>query len=78
MASLALEQARNRALALNEAERAELAHDLVASLDGTADEGVVDAWDLEILQRLRQIDDGTAEFVDRAQLEQRMKQGSAT
>ncbi len=43
MTSLALNQARNRALTLSEAERAELAHGLVASLDGIANEAVTDA-----------------------------------
>ncbi len=72
MTSVALEQVRNKALALSEAERAELAHNLVASLDGAPDPSAAGAWDVEILRRLKQIDDGTAEFVDRAELKRRM------
>ncbi len=64
MASVALEKLRNRALELSEAERAELAHDLVASLDDKPDPGAADAWDDEILRRVEEIDQGTAALVD--------------
>jgi putative addiction module component (TIGR02574 family) len=74
MASVALDLVRSKALELSEAERAELAHDLVASLDGEPDPKVADEWDAEILRRLRQIDNGTAEFVDRSELKRRMRQ----
>ena len=74
MASVALDQLRNKALELSEAERAELAHDLVASLDGKPDPGAADAWDAEILRRLQQIDDGTIGSVDRVELRRRMRQ----
>ena len=74
MASVALDQLRNKALELSEAERAELAHDLVASLDGKPDSGAADEWDEEILRRLQQIDDGTVNPVDRAELRRRMRQ----
>jgi len=43
MASVALEQLRTKVLALSESERAELAHELVASLDGDAEPGADDA-----------------------------------
>ena len=74
MASVALDQLRNKALELSETERAELAHDLVASLDGKPDPGAADAWDAEILRRLQQIDDGTIGSVDRVELRRRMRQ----
>ena len=38
------------------------------------DPGGADEWDEEILKRLKQIDDGTAQFVDRAELKRRMRQ----
>jgi putative addiction module component (TIGR02574 family) len=74
MASVALDQLRSKALELSESERAELAHDLVASLDGKPDAGALDQWDAEILRRLQQIDEGTVDAIDRAELKRRMRQ----
>ena len=65
---------RQQALDLPEADRAELARDLVASLDGPADSDVADAWDKEILRRLAEIDAGTAELIDRVELTRRLQQ----
>ncbi len=73
MASVALDQLRSKALELSEADRAELAHDLVASLDGKPDLDVADQWEVEIIRRLKQIDDGTAKFVDRDEMKRRMR-----
>ena len=74
MASVALDQLRSKALELSESERAELAHDLVASLDGKPDIGALDQWDAEILRRLQHIDEGTVDAIDRAELKRRMRQ----
>ena len=52
MGSPALEKVRSEALRLSDAERAELAHNLVVSLDGSTDTNVENAWDTEILRRL--------------------------
>ncbi len=73
MGSRALEKVRSEALNLSQSERAELAHNLVASLDGPADPDVEDAWDAEILRRLTEIESGTAELVDRDELRRRMR-----
>ena len=73
MGSSALEKLRSEALNLSEDERAELAHNLVASLDGPADADAEKAWDAEILRRLSEIDAGTANLVDRAELSRRLK-----
>lgn len=73
MGSLTLEKVRSEALNLPESERAELAHDLVASLDGPADADAGSAWDAEILRRLAEIDSGTAELIDREELRRRMR-----
>jgi putative addiction module component (TIGR02574 family) len=73
MASGALEQLRNKALELTEAERAELAHDLVASLDGAPDPAAAVAWDAEILQRVTEIDEGTATLVDSEEVSKRIR-----
>ena len=74
MAKQAVKELRRQALGLPEAERAELAWDLVASLDGPADSDVTEAWDKEILKRLAEIDAGTAELIDRDELTRRLRQ----
>ncbi|KXS52014.1 addiction module protein [Marinobacter persicus] len=53
MTALELEALRNAAMTLSEQERAALAKDLMASLDGPTDEGVAEAWDREIRRRIR-------------------------
>ena len=73
MARVALQQVRSEALGLTEMERAELAHDLVASLDGPVDADAALAWDVELLRRLAQVDAGTADLVDRGELDRRMQ-----
>ncbi|MBN4053835.1 addiction module protein [Haliea sp. AH-315-K21] len=67
-----LEQLRSQVLTLSEQDRAELAHDLLQSLDAPADEGVEEAWELELLRRVKQIDSGQAKLLDRAEFKQRM------
>lgn len=74
MASAALNQIRSKALELTESERAELAHDLVASLDGTPDAEAANEWDAEIIRRLQRVEDGSAKSVDRTELQRRMRQ----
>ena len=73
MAGSTLEKVRSEALRLSEAERAELAHSLVCSLDGPAEADVESAWDKEILRRLNEVDAGTAELIDREELRLRMR-----
>ena len=68
MASSTLEKVRAAALKLPEIERAELAQELMASLDGSADADVEQAWDAEILRRLADIDAVTARLLDREEL----------
>lgn len=64
MSAVELDTLRNAALTLNEQERATLARDLVASLDGPADDGVAEAWDREICRRIQQVDSGEVELLD--------------
>jgi putative addiction module component (TIGR02574 family) len=59
-----LENLRTAALELTEVERAQLASDLVASLDGPADADVAAAWDVEICRRINEISNGTASLPD--------------
>lgn len=74
MGSAALEKVRSEALNLPEAERAELAHNLVASLDGPADADAQQAWESEIMRRLAEVDAGTAKLVDRKELSRRLRE----
>jgi len=73
MAKQSVEVLRQQALELSEADRAELAWELVASLDGPADSDVTEAWDKEIVRRLAEIDAGTAELIDREELTERLR-----
>lgn len=73
VAGSTLDKVRSEALRLSEAERAELAHTLVESLDGPADKDAESAWDAEILRRLAEIDAGTADFIDREEMRRRMR-----
>lgn len=63
MNTVQLESITNAAMTLPERERAKLARDLVASLDGPADIGVAEAWDAEICRRIKDIDSGKAELL---------------
>ena len=58
------EALRDAALALSEAERAKLARDLIASLDGPADDDVAEAWDIEICRRINEVEAGKAQLLD--------------
>jgi putative addiction module component (TIGR02574 family) len=58
------ESLRDAALALSEAERAKLARDLIASLDGPADDDVAEAWDIELCRRINEVESGKAQLLD--------------
>ena len=73
MSSAAFKNLRSSVLALPEPERAELARDLVQSLDGPPDAEVADAWDAEILRRLAQIESGSAQLIDREEFRRRIR-----
>jgi putative addiction module component (TIGR02574 family) len=65
MSKAELEALRKAALALSETERASLAKDLVASLDGPAEnDDVARAWDIEICRRLNEIEADKAQLLD--------------
>jgi putative addiction module component (TIGR02574 family) len=55
---------REQALALSEKERAELARDLLWSLDGEPDPDAARKWAAEIERRVREIRDGSVALVD--------------
>lgn len=69
-----LQSLRSEALALSEAERAELAHDLIQSLDAPHDNGVENAWEREISRRIGEIDAGQAELVERSEFRRRIRE----
>ena len=73
MTAETLERIRTEVMTLAEGERAELAHDLIASLDDPRDSGVEDAWDREILHRISLIDSGQAKLLDREDFRQKMR-----
>jgi len=72
MTAVPLQRLRSQILALSEAERAELAHDLLQSLDAPRDNGTEEAWDREITRRIAEIDAGQAELVDRGEFRRRI------
>lgn len=57
--STTLAKLRAEAMDLSESERAELAHELITSLDGPADIDAEAAWSTEIEKRLKAIEHGT-------------------
>lgn len=59
-----LETLRDAVMTLTEQERAKLASDLVASLDGPNDENVAQAWDIEICRRINEIEKGEVQLLD--------------
>lgn len=73
MVTVTLSRLRSEALTLPEAERAELAHELVRSLDAPPDAHVDEEWDNEILSRLAQVEAGTATLLDRDEFRRRMR-----
>lgn len=75
MSTYTIEQLRSQVLSLTEPERAELAHELIKSLDAhtPADTDVEAAWDQEIARRIAQIDAGQAKLLDREEFRKRLQ-----
>jgi len=63
MSSASFKEALDLALELSPVERAALAHDLLASLDGPADADAGQAWETEIKRRLDELEAGQAQAV---------------
>jgi putative addiction module component (TIGR02574 family) len=64
MSSTNLRRALDLALELPENERAALAHDLIASLDGPTDVGAHQAWEAEITKRFDELETGSGQTID--------------
>ena len=58
--SILLQEVANKAFELPLKERAELAHELIVSIDDIIDKEVENAWDVEIERRVKEIRSGTA------------------
>ena len=69
-----LESLRRDALELPEGDRATLARDLVASLDGPEDPDAAKAWDIELCRRLNEIEAGNATILDAGEVLGRVKE----
>jgi putative addiction module component (TIGR02574 family) len=64
MPSATLKHALDLALELPEVERAELVHDLLASLDGPPDADAAQTWEAELAKRLDELETGKAQTID--------------
>ncbi|MBS3800758.1 MAG: addiction module protein [Thioalkalivibrio sp.] len=73
MAAVDFEKILEQARALPERERARLAHDLVATLDGSPDSNVRSAWEREIARRLAEVENGNARTLSRDELNKRLR-----
>jgi putative addiction module component (TIGR02574 family) len=71
------EALREALLKLPVEDRAELAAELLASLDGPPDDGVEEAWNAEIERRVGEVDSGAVKLDEwsdvRARLEHRLR-----
>jgi putative addiction module component (TIGR02574 family) len=73
MSTSTMKRLSSEVLALPESERAELALELIRSLDTPAEEGVEEAWDREIGRRIAHIDSGQAKVLDRDEFRKRVR-----
>jgi putative addiction module component (TIGR02574 family) len=62
--SISAEALLDSALKLPSEDRARIAAELIASLDGTPEEGVETAWDAEVERRIAQVDRGEVQLSD--------------
>jgi putative addiction module component (TIGR02574 family) len=60
-----------KALALSENERAELAGNLISSLDETVDQDVDAAWQQEVVRRLQDVQSGKLETIPWEKVQQK-------
>ena len=69
-----LANVKSDALSLPENDRAELAKDLLNSLDGSIEPEVKKAWDMEICRRINELASGDAQLLDADDVLARVKQ----
>jgi putative addiction module component (TIGR02574 family) len=79
MSTKALDDVREDAMALPLDDRAELARELLSSLDGPVDPDAQRAWDVELCLRINKLRSGEATLLDPddvlARARQRLKRG---
>jgi putative addiction module component (TIGR02574 family) len=73
MANVALKNAREVALSLPEQDRAQLVHELLASLDGPEDADASAAWGAEVASRLADVEQGKVVLVDADDVVERVR-----
>ena len=73
MATEVFDQLRTEMMTLSMAERAELADDLIKSLDASRDQGVEEAWERDISRRIELIDSGQAKLLNKKEFRKRMR-----
>ncbi|MGD9582871.1 MAG: addiction module protein [Lysobacterales bacterium] len=76
-----LAEVEAQALQLTPRERGELAHRLILSLDGPAEdtpEAIAQAWDEEIARRVADMDAGRTQWIPAEETLRRMRQRIAT
>ncbi|MEX1196393.1 MAG: addiction module protein [Pseudohongiellaceae bacterium] len=73
MSTEALDLLRPQISALSEPERAELARELIMSLDGPRDDDARQAWNDELVRRISRIREGDARLLSREEFRQKMK-----
>jgi len=69
------EKLLSEALALNEAERAELAARLLETLDPSTDADYVAAWESELQERIRQLDSGEERTIPWTEARRTIREG---
>lgn len=69
-----LDAIRRNALSLPLGERAELARDLVASLDGPADANAQAEWDKELCRRINDVRSGEATLLEPEEVLMRIRE----
>jgi putative addiction module component (TIGR02574 family) len=65
------------AMTLSESERADVAAQLLDTLDSAADPDYARAWEAELLNRIREIDEGSAELIPWEDARRMIRRGSA-
>ncbi|MFO7787419.1 MAG: addiction module protein [Halospina sp.] len=73
MITEALSHLRSQISNLSEAERAELARELIMSLDGPRDDSVEQAWNDEVVKRASHVREGDARLLTRDEFRQKMR-----
>ena len=73
MTTVTMNQLRTQISTLSKPERAALAHEIIASLDGVRDDAVEQAWDDEIMRRMAQVESGQAELLTRDEFREQMR-----